>query len=56
MTTHKIDLPGEYGVNATCNVADLTLFETNFDSRLNPFADGMMLTNLETSVRTHCMF
>jgi len=34
---YKIDLPGEYGVSATFNVADLTLFYTDFDSRLNPF-------------------
>jgi hypothetical protein len=34
---YKIDLPGEYGVSATFNVADLTLFDTDFDSRLNPF-------------------
>jgi hypothetical protein len=31
---YKIDLPGEYGVSATFNVADLTLFDTDFDSRL----------------------
>ena len=35
--TCKIDLPGEYGVSATFNVADLTLFDTGFDSRSNPF-------------------
>jgi hypothetical protein len=34
---YKIDLPGEYGVSATFNVADLTLFDTDFDSRSNPF-------------------
>jgi hypothetical protein len=34
---YKIDLPGNYGVNATFNVVDLTLFDTSFDSRLNPF-------------------
>jgi hypothetical protein len=31
---YKIDLLGEYGVSATFNVADLTLFDTDFDSRL----------------------
>ena len=36
---YKIDLPGEYGVSATFNVADLTLFDTNFDLRSNPFEE-----------------
>jgi hypothetical protein len=35
----KIDLPGEYGVSATFNVADLTMFDTDFDSRSNPFEE-----------------
>ena len=34
-----IHFPGEYGVNAAFNVADLMLFDTNFNSRLNPFKD-----------------
>jgi hypothetical protein len=34
--TYKIDLLGEYGVNATFNVTDLTLFHTGFNSKLNP--------------------
>ena len=34
---YKVDLLGEYGVSTTFNVDDLTLFETCFDSRLNPF-------------------
>jgi hypothetical protein len=36
---YKIDLSGEYGVSATFNVADLTLFDTDFDSRSNPFKE-----------------
>jgi hypothetical protein len=36
---NKIDLPGEYGVSATFNVVDLTLFDTDFDSRSNPFEE-----------------
>jgi hypothetical protein len=36
---YKIDLPGEYGVSATFNVVDLTLFDTDFDSRSNPFEE-----------------
>jgi hypothetical protein len=37
--TYKIDLPGEYGVSAPFNAADLTLFDTDFDSRSNPFKE-----------------
>jgi hypothetical protein len=36
---YKIDLPCQYGVSATFNVADLTLFDTDFDSRSNPFVE-----------------
>jgi len=36
---YKIDHPGEHGVSATFNVADLTLFDTDFDSRSNPFEE-----------------
>jgi len=36
---YKINLPGEYGVSATFNVADLTLFDTDFDSKSNPFEE-----------------
>jgi hypothetical protein len=36
---YKIDLPRKYDVSATFNVADLTLFDTCFDSRLNPFEE-----------------
>jgi hypothetical protein len=36
---YKIDLPGEYGVSATFKVVDLTLFDTDFDSRSNPFEE-----------------
>jgi hypothetical protein len=32
-------LPGEYGVNATFNVSDLTLFDVDDDSRSNPFEE-----------------
>jgi len=32
---YKIDLPGEYGVSATFIVADLTLFDIDFDLRSN---------------------
>jgi hypothetical protein len=54
---YKIDLSGEYGVSATFNVADLTLFDTVFDLRSNHFEErGMMWTSPETPARTHYMF
>jgi len=31
----KVDLPGEYDVNATFNAFDLSLFEVGDDSRMN---------------------
>jgi hypothetical protein len=34
---YKFDLLGEYGVSVTFNVVDLTLFDTDFDSRSNLF-------------------
>jgi len=34
---YKVDLAGEYGVSATFNVSDFTLFDVGDDSRLNPF-------------------
>jgi hypothetical protein len=36
---YKIDLSGEYGVSATFNVVNLTLFDIDFDSRSNPFEE-----------------
>ena len=37
---NKIDLPGEYGnVRATFNVSDLSLFDADEDSRMNPFKE-----------------
>jgi hypothetical protein len=40
---YKVDLPGEYGVSATFNVSDLTLFDVGDDSRSNPLKrEGMM--------------
>jgi len=36
---YKVDLPGEYGVSATFNVSDLSLFDVGDDSRSNPFEE-----------------
>ena len=36
---YKVDLPGKYGVSATFNVSDLTLFDVGDDSRSNPFEE-----------------
>jgi hypothetical protein len=36
---YKIDLPSEYSVSTTFNVADITLFGMGFDSRPNPFKE-----------------
>ena len=36
---YKIDLPGEYSVSATFNVADLSPFDAGEDSRTNPFEE-----------------
>ena len=38
---YKVDLPGEYNVSATFNVADLSPFDVGdaFDSRTNPFEE-----------------
>ena len=35
----KVDLSGEYDVNATFNVYNLTLFDVGNDSRSNPFEE-----------------
>jgi hypothetical protein len=36
---YKVDLPGEYGVRATFNVANLSLFNVGDDSRSNSFEE-----------------
>jgi hypothetical protein len=38
---YKIGVPGDYGVSATFNVSDLSLFNINDDSRLNSFKKRM---------------
>ncbi|XP_062086158.1 uncharacterized protein LOC133792266 [Humulus lupulus] len=37
---YKIDLPGEYGVSASFNVSDLSLFDVGDDLRANQFQEG----------------
>ena len=39
MTTYTKLTFHDYGVSATFNVADLTLFDIDFDSRSNPFEE-----------------
>ena len=34
---YKVDLPGEYGVSTTFNVSDLSLFDVDDDSWMDPF-------------------
>ena len=36
---YKLDLPGEYNISATFNVADLSPFDAGTDSRSNPFEE-----------------
>ena len=36
---YKVDLPGEFNVSATFNVADLSPFDVRDDSRSNPFEE-----------------
>ena len=35
--TYKVDLPGDFNVSTTFNVADLSPFDVSNDSRSNPF-------------------
>ena len=41
-----MDLPGEYNVSSTFNVADLSLFDVGEDSRSNPFKKRGMMSSL----------
>jgi hypothetical protein len=36
---YKMDLPGEYSISVTFNVANLSLFDVGDDSRSNPFEE-----------------
>jgi hypothetical protein len=42
---YKIDLLGEYDVNATFNIFDLFLFDVVDDLKLNPFKERVDDTN-----------
>ena len=49
-----IDLPGDYGVSATFNVADLSPFEfDDLDSRTSPFEDGGTNVEIRSTTPTH---
>jgi len=37
---YKLDIPGEFQVSATFNVADLSLFDVGSNSRTNYFQEG----------------
>lgn len=37
---YKLELPSEYGVSASLNIADLSLFNAGDDFRTNPFQEG----------------
>ncbi|KAI6688767.1 hypothetical protein NL676_025595 [Syzygium grande] len=37
---YKLDLPGEYGISATFNVSNLTLFDADADLKPNPLDGG----------------
>jgi hypothetical protein len=50
---YKVDLPGEFGVSATFNVSDLTLFDVGDDSRLNPFEERGDDANQPNTKRNH---
>jgi hypothetical protein len=36
---YKVNIPSEYGISATFNVAEITLFDTGFDLRSNHFEE-----------------
>ena len=40
---YKVDLPGEFNVSATFNVADLSPFDVGDDLRSNPFEERGMI-------------
>jgi hypothetical protein len=40
---YKLDLPGEYGVSASFNVADLSPFDVGDDLRTNLLKRGRMM-------------
>jgi hypothetical protein len=50
---YKVDLLGEYGIRATFNVSDLTLFDVGDDSRLNPFEERRDYEHQPNTKRNH---
>ncbi len=47
---YKIDLPGEYNLSSTFNVADLSLFDF-LESRTNLFEEGGMIRVTEAQLK-----
>jgi hypothetical protein len=50
---YKVDFPGEYGVSATFNVSDLTIFDVGDDSRSNPFEERWDDADQPNTKRNH---
>ena len=49
---YKIELPGEYGVSATFNAADLSPFFGSIESRTTPFQEGEDDEDITTAMAT----
>ena len=49
---YKLDLPGEYNVNATFNVSDLSPFNVGQDLRTNPFEERGNDENHQGTIKT----
>jgi hypothetical protein len=48
---YKLDLSGEYNINTTFNVSDLSPFDVGDDSRMNPFEERGNDENQQASLK-----